>query len=197
MHPRQQSLFQVSHSPRLSSPVLGNSDAGSPPIWAEKPTPLTVPRDSGTDFIDQNGYRMKGKFLLLPLIRAVQVSTTRNKVGSKFDWSSVDFVADSKCLRKLFAWAHGRSDHWRIDTQLAGNNTVLMNSWLLGTRQTSGWSESHGFNFEKAFTHPAPGCEGGTGHCRIVAYVSLFNDPRTHRSSSPIGLWWSPDGCPF
>jgi len=146
---------------------------GSPPIWAEQPTPLTVTRDSGGDFIDQNGHRMNRRFTLLPLIKAVQTTTTttRKKVPSRFDWSSVDFVADRNGLRKLVAWANNKSDYWRIDTQLAGEKTVLMNGWPPVTKQTSGRSQSYGFNFEKACTHPAPGCESGTGHHRIVAYV--------------------------
>ena len=91
--------------------------------------PLAVPRDSGEDFIDQNGYRMKRRFTLLPLIKAVQTTATRKKATSRFDWSSVDFVADRNGLRKLVAWANNKSDYWRIDTQLAGGKTVLMNGW--------------------------------------------------------------------
>lgn len=136
---------------------------------------MTVPRDSGTDFIDQNCHRMKRRFTLLPLIRAVQTFTARKKIASKFNWPSVDFVADRSGLRKLVAWANNKSGHWRIDIQLAGNKTVLMNAWSPATKQTSGWSESYGFNFEKACTHPAPGCESGTGHHRIVTYVRLTN----------------------
>ncbi|KAF9778716.1 hypothetical protein BJ322DRAFT_1114053 [Thelephora terrestris] len=141
---------------------------GCPPIWAEKRAPLIVPRDNGRDFIDQNGYHMKRRFTLLPLIRAVQTIT--NRKTSKFDWPSVDFVADRGALRKLAAWANDKSGHWRMDTQLAGHNTVLINSWPPVTKQTIGHSDSYGYNFEKACTHPAPGCESGTGHHRIITY---------------------------
>ena len=132
---------------------------------------MTVPRDSGHDFIDQNGHRMNRRFTLLPLIEAVQTVTARKKVAPKFDWSSVDFVTDRTGLRKLVAWANSKSDDWRIDTQLAGDKTILINAWSSVTKQSSGQSESYGFNFEKACTHPAPGCESGTGHHRIVTYV--------------------------
>ena len=126
------------------------------------------------DFIDQNGHRMKRRFTLLPLIKAVQAATVRKKrVAPKFDWSSVDFVTDRNGLRKLVAWANNKSDDWRIDTQLAGDKTILINGWPLATKQSSGRSQSYGFNFEKACTHPAPGCESGTGHHRIVTYVSV------------------------
>ena len=183
MYPRQRSSFQVSRPSCLSPAVLNhNLRVGCPPIWVEKPTPLIVPRDSGPNFIDQNGYRMK-RFTLLPLIEAVQAFTARkNKVTSKFDWSSVDFIADCNGLRKLVAWANKKSDHWRIDTQLAGNKTVLANGWSPATKQTIGQPDSYGFNFEKACTHPAPGCESGTGHHRIVTYVrptSVFSSEHT------------------
>lgn len=141
---------------------------------------MTVPRDSGHDFIDQNGHRMNRRFTLLPLIEAVQTVTARKKVAPKFDWSSVDFVTDRTGLRKLVAWANSKSDDWRIDTQLAGDKTILINAWSSVTKQSSGQSESYGFNFEKACTHPAPGCESGTGHHRIVTYVrALYSSGRT------------------
>jgi hypothetical protein len=181
MHPHPQSSFQVSRSSCLPPADLCNSCAalftGSPPIWVEKPTPLSVPRDSGKDFIDQNGHRMKRRFTLLPLIKAVQTSTTRKKVASKFDWSSVDFVTDRNALRKLAAWANNKSDRWRIDTQLAGDRTVLITGCPPVTKQSSGHSQSYGYNFEKACTHPAPGCESGTGHHRIITYVRLLKRP--------------------
>lgn len=183
MRPRQQSSFQVSQPSHLHLDHLCNFVrhpslcTGSPPIWAEQRTPLTVPRDSGEDFIDQNGHHMKRKFTLLPLIRAVQTIANRKKTASEFDWPSVDFVADRGALRKLAAWANNKSGRWRMDTQLAGDKTVLINGWPLATKQTIGHSESYGFNFEKACTHPAPGCESGTGHHRIITYVRLLQYP--------------------
>jgi len=128
---------------------------------------MSVPLDSGKNFIDQNGHRMK-KSPLLPLIRAVQDLTDQG-VTQKFDWPSVDFVTDRGRLRRLLAWAVGLSDKWRIDTELAGANTVLLSGRAPVTKETSGRSTSYGFNFEDASTDPVPG--NGTGHHRIVAYV--------------------------
>ncbi|KAJ7890304.1 hypothetical protein B0H13DRAFT_2531260 [Mycena leptocephala] len=55
-----------------------------------------------------------------------------------------------------------------IDTQLAGN-TVLLNRWETRTRVAfSGFT--YGFNFEKASTDPALGCENSTGH-----HASIWN----------------------
>ena len=134
--------------------------------------PMRVTLDSGKNFIDQNGHRMK-KYTLLPLIKAVQDMTDQGATP-KFDWPSVDFVTDRGRLRKLLAWAAGLSDQWRIDTQLAGVNTVLLSGRAPVTKEASGQSTSYGFNFEDASTYPAPGLGNESGHHRIVAYVRMF-----------------------
>lgn len=133
---------------------------------------MTVPLDSGKNFIDQNGHRMK-RFTLLPLIEAVQDLTDQG-VTQKFDWPSVDFVTDRGRLRKLLAWTTGLSDKWRIDTQLAGTNTVLLSGCAPTTKETSGKSTSYGFNFEDASTYSALGLENESGHHRIVVYVCIW-----------------------
>lgn len=78
-------------------------------------------------------------------------------------------------------WLNGAGDaglkDFRIDLQLAGKKTVLMNRWEKRFREDmSGFT--FGFNFEKATTEAVQGCEGSTGHHRIVKYVSiaLFSD---------------------
>ena len=147
-------------------------DIGSPKIWANKQLPISVPPDGGKNFIDQNWHHMK-KFTLLPPIRAVQYLTDQGDTR-KFDWPSVDFVTDRARLRMLHAWATGRSNRWRIDTQLAGAGTVLMSGCAPVTKKTSGQSTSYGFNFENASTNPAPGLENAHGHYRIVTYVREF-----------------------
>lgn len=142
---------------------------------------MTVPVDSGKNFIDQNGHRMK-KMTLLPLIRAVQDLTDQG-VTQQFDWPSVDFVTDRGRLRLLLAWALGSSDKWRIDTQLAGLNTVLLSGRAPVTKEFSGKSNSFGFNYEEASTCPIPGLEDEPSHHRIIAYVRVFR-PGSGRAPS-------------
>ena len=133
---------------------------------------MTLPLDSGKDFIDQNGHRMED-FTLLPLIRAVQDLTDQG-VTQQFDWPSVDFVTDRGRLRKLLLWAAGRSDQWKVDTQLAGANTVLLSGRPPVTKETSGRSTRCSFNFKEAATYPAPGLGEEPGHHRIIAYVRVL-----------------------
>lgn len=68
----------------------------------------------------------------------------------------------------------GESDHWRIDTQLAGAGTVLLSGRAPVTKETSGWSQSYGFNYEEASTRPIPGLENEPTHYQIIAYVRAF-----------------------
>jgi hypothetical protein len=145
--------------------------------------------DHGYNFVDQNGHRM-GPRTLLPLIRAVQdvESQSGTKEKDRFDWSSVDFVTDRNGLRKLLRWAnHASGDpprDFRIDLQLAGPKTVLMNRWEQVTKEQPGTRRSYGFNFEEAMTISAPGCERGTGYHRIVTYASIL----TAESEIPVRL---------
>ena len=133
---------------------------------------MKVPLDSGEDFIDQNGHRMK-KRTLLPLVKAVQDLTDQGATP-KFDWPSVDFVTDRGRLRKLLAWAGGLSDSWRIDTELAGTKTVLLSGHAPVTKMAGGRSTTYGFNFEEASTYPVPGLEDEPSHHRIITYVRAF-----------------------
>ena len=151
-------------------------DLGSPRIWINKPVPVSVTLDTGCNFVDQSGHRM-GSRTLLPLIRAVQdiESQSNTKEEDKFNWSSVDFVTDRNGLRKLLRWIFAEPGDppkdFRIDMQLAGSKTVLMNRWEQFTKEEPGVRRSYGFNFEEVMTIPSPGCERGTGYHRIITYV--------------------------
>lgn len=122
-----------------------------------------------------------GKQPLLPLIQAVETMSTDHS-RQKVDWPSVDFVTDRNGLRKLLRWvtassaATGKSNDFRIDTQLAGDKTVLLSRWEKVTKERGGNAgQSYGFNFEKAATAAASGCEAATGHHRIITYVSFIS----------------------
>jgi hypothetical protein len=143
---------------------------GSPREWLDKPMPYQVHADDGFMFRDQGGFRCPSA-VLLPLLTAVE--RTAEADGKTFEWSSVDFVTDRNSLRKLLRWIGGTAlKDFRIDTQLAGERTVLLNRWETHPIEQMG-GYTYGFNFEKASTRPAPGCEDGTGHHRIVRYVRI------------------------
>ncbi|KZT22819.1 hypothetical protein NEOLEDRAFT_1097007 [Neolentinus lepideus HHB14362 ss-1] len=140
---------------------------GAPREWIDRPLPFRVDRDTGLLFVDQNGYRVPTA-VLLPLFTAVDI-VDEDMGRATFDWLGVDFVTDRNGLRKLLRWINGTADKtFRIDMQLAGKKTVLLNRWEEATREPS--RGAFGFGFEKATTEPAPGCERSTGHHRIVTY---------------------------
>ncbi|EPQ54880.1 hypothetical protein GLOTRDRAFT_77669 [Gloeophyllum trabeum ATCC 11539] len=141
---------------------------GSPPEWTDRPLPFMVQRDSGTVFVDQNGFRVP-RAVLLPLFKSVDM-VTEETGRPDFDWSSVDFVTDRNGLRKILRWVNGTADKtFRIDMQLVGKQTILLNRWEATTKEPA--RGSFGFGFENATTEPAPGCERSTGHHRIVTYA--------------------------
>ena len=159
----------MSTSQQSSLNISGVHAIGSPRIWAEPDLRDPVLPDSGLRYIDQNGHRMNG-LTLLPLIRAVQDMTDQG-LKPAFDWKSVDFVTARSPLRMLLSWTVGKSDSWRIDTQLAGQ-TVLFSGRAPVTRTWIGGPPSYGFNFETKSTSSVPGLENETGHYRIITYVS-------------------------
>lgn len=142
---------------------------GAPRQWLNRMAPYNVQPDIGVFFVDQNGYRMP-KAPLVPLVAAVQ-KRSETSADCYFDWSEVDFVTDRNALRKLLRWVRneeGMKD-FRIDLDLAGEKTVLVNRWEAKTREQYN-GRTYGFNFEKASTESATGCQKGTGHHRIVSY---------------------------
>ena len=153
--------------------IYSQSSLGSPRRWLDRKLPFNVKADSGIVFVDQNALRMNDT-PLLPLIRSVELMSKISETPSSdgFDWPKVDFVTDRSNLRKILRWIDGSAGGraLRIDAQLAGNGTILLNRWERRTREYG--SGSYGFNLEKATTAPVQGCEETTAHHRIVKYVS-------------------------
>lgn len=149
---------------------------GSPREWRDRTLPFEVPPDSGTDFVDQNSSRLPA-YPLLPLFRAVDVMVDES-AGDPIDWVSVDFISERNGLRKLLRWIADEDESakaFRIDMELAGERTVLLNRWDEKTNQGTIPSRPvYGFNFEKESTSVARGCEGSTGHHRVVKFVRLW-----------------------
>ncbi|KAL7279612.1 hypothetical protein ACG7TL_006018 [Trametes sanguinea] len=133
---------------------------GSPPIWRDRALPYRVPFDTGIVMVDQNNFRMD--------VMAADGTTS-------VDWGAVDIITDRNGLRKLLRWlAHTGQDslkEFRIDLQLGGNKTVLMHRWEKRMRENVVPPKGGcGHNFEHESTSAAPGCQGSTGHHRIVQY---------------------------
>jgi len=144
----------------------------SPPVWKEVRLPFQVPVDTGVQFIDLNAHQF-GSRILLPLLQVVEHTRIVND-KPEFDWPSVDLVTDRNGLRKLLRWATATAADpprdFRIDTQLAGEKTVLFNRWEERNSEDASERRSYAQGFSNRTTEPAPGCRGATGHHRIVSY---------------------------
>ena len=135
--------------------------------------PFSVSPDSGLVYIDQNGDRVPF-YPLLPIFRAADTMKER-KGQDAVDWSSVDVVTDRNNLRKLLSWlGNGGRDDFRIDVQLAGDNTLLLQRWEPRTSEVVTEGRGFGHSYEERCTTTPPGLERwkSTGHHRIISYVS-------------------------
>ena len=112
---------------------------------------------------------------LLPLFCAVDV-VAEDAADTSMDWPAVDVVTDRSCLRNLLRWIRhadtGRSPRkdFRIDLQLGGAKTVLMQRWDTRTCQylTPPFRGCRA-NFDRAATIQPQGC--CPNHFRIIQYV--------------------------
>ncbi len=151
-------------------------------MWRDKLLPYTVTPDTGETYAYSNSLKMPSS-PLLPIFRVVDFmeSSDTSSTRPKLDWPSIDFITDRNNLRKLLTWVEGKDkggwiDDFRIDLQLCGIGTVLMQRWeprAVYASENSGFGDS----FERESTSPGPGCEEGiiAGHNRIISYVSSLN----------------------
>ena len=147
-------------------------------MWRNRPTPYTVPPDSGITHAYSNSVKLPSS-PLLPLFRAIDHMESSSP-STQVNWSSIDFITDRNNLRKLLSWIEhkdkGTEVHdFRIDLQLCGVGTVLMQRWeprAIYAAENSGFGDS----FERESTSHGPDCQDGmlTGHSRIISYVSLI-----------------------
>ncbi|KAK0232579.1 hypothetical protein IW262DRAFT_1451024 [Armillaria fumosa] len=133
---------------------------GAPRIWSHRPTPFTLPPDSGYQACDSNALRLP-PYPLLPVFLAVD--------ASDFDWASADVVADCHSLLCLTAFANGQRRDFRMDLQLAGSKTILCTRWESKVLMHANLG-GYGRNFELMRTRPAPGCEHAGSHHRVITY---------------------------
>ena len=140
---------------------------GSAPEWIDRSLPIQMKADKGTHYVDQNTFKSPTS-VLLPLFRSVDV------LNKEVDWPAVDVVTDRNGLRKLLRWINGIDvKGFRIDTELAGEQTVLFSRWEFRNRENL-LGRTYGLHFEEAMTSVVPGCERSTSHHRIVKYVRIW-----------------------
>ncbi|ERF75695.1 hypothetical protein EPUS_01525 [Endocarpon pusillum Z07020] len=139
---------------------------GAPAQWTEQNLPITLPRDTGSHFIDQNAYRVP-QFPFEPLFRALQV------MKPEFSLNDIDLVTNRNSLRKLFDFVKGRArDSFRIDLHMV-QKTLFLTRRERNTREIIYGSRDSGYghNFEHTFSTPEPGIEDSASHHRVIRYA--------------------------
>ncbi|KAF9046287.1 hypothetical protein BJ165DRAFT_1527400 [Panaeolus papilionaceus] len=142
---------------------------GSPAHWDERPLPYGVQPDVGPWPVDEHTLRLPSA-PFLPLVAAVN-QIQQDHQGAPFDWASVDFITSRNVLRNLTRWTRGQSkDDFRIDLDVVGKKTVLLNRWTSSNSEGEFWGNTFGINFEKESTTIGEDCENATGNIRVVTY---------------------------
>ncbi|KAF6837178.1 hypothetical protein CPLU01_03290 [Colletotrichum plurivorum] len=138
---------------------------GHAPIWQDIPLPITLQKDEGTYFIDQNASRVP-EFPFEPLFRATA------SMNPSFRFEDVDVLVNRNSLRKLLDFSARRhQDSFRINLHLVGR-TLVVERCERSARELIRGSQNTGFGrrFEAAFTkHPA-GLEDSAAHHRALKY---------------------------
>ncbi|XP_006462526.1 hypothetical protein AGABI2DRAFT_119382 [Agaricus bisporus var. bisporus H97] len=172
---------------------------GSPREWQERPLPHYLRLDREGHYRDQYDPRMRS-INLLPLLLSVNHWQERTQPSEKYPWYDVDFITNRNSIRNLLRilrnqssgsydsrgitkdYSRGNfnnpsySNPVRIDVELAGNKTILLNRWDSTTFEPI-TRNSCGFNFENAFTREADAVSAldsvskdSGRHLRIVSY---------------------------
>jgi hypothetical protein len=164
---------------------------GSPALWKERVLPFTLEPDDGTSFIDQNGAKMS-QYPMLPLFAAADaMRDDGKKAPPPVNWPDVDVITDRNGLRKLLRWlnpSQGRQPRdFRIDVELVGAKTIVLNRWE-GRVHNTPTVKSFGFAFEAATSRAAPGCPP-SGHHRTITYVRCRSHPCKRSINVEDRIW--------
>jgi hypothetical protein len=138
---------------------------GGPPRWSPKDLPVTLPRDRGCQFVDQNAFRVP-RYPFEPAFRALSV------MNPSLQLNDTDVVVNRNSLRKLLDFSAGRrQDQFRMDLHMI-NDTLFVSRREQNARlMIHGAANSgYGHSFETIFTEPQAGLNQSSSHHRIIRY---------------------------
>lgn len=127
--------------------------------------PVTLPRDTGYQFIDQNAFRVPG-YPFEPAFRALSV------MNASVLLDDVDLVVNRNSLRKLLDFAAGRrQDPFRMDLHMIGDTLFVSRREKTARQMIHGAVNSgYGHSFETIFTKSQAGLDRSSSHHRVVRY---------------------------
>ncbi|KJZ68351.1 hypothetical protein HIM_12260 [Hirsutella minnesotensis 3608] len=135
-------------------------------VWQDIPLPITLPKDKGNYFIDQDA----AKIPQYPFETLFQATAC---MRHSFRFDDVDIVVNRNSLRKLLDFCCGRVKQvFRLNLSLV-HNTLVIERYEKSARQlirgsrNSGW----GHAFEQAFTKFPTAIQESSGHHRVLCYA--------------------------
>ncbi|KAI1498341.1 hypothetical protein F5X99DRAFT_420649 [Biscogniauxia marginata] len=138
---------------------------GFAPIWQNNSLPITLPKDKGVNYIDQNSF-CSPQYPFRPLFQSLA------SMKPQLCFDDVDVVVNRISLRKLLDFCEGRvRESFRINLSLVGD-TLFIERCERSLRSFIKRSHVPGYgrSFEEAFTKYPRGLEDSIGHHRVIQY---------------------------
>ncbi|KAH8752665.1 hypothetical protein F5882DRAFT_368496 [Hyaloscypha sp. PMI_1271] len=138
---------------------------GGAAVWKDMSLPISVPKDSGMHFIDQNASRIP-TYPFEVVFQAIEVM----RPSLRFD--TVDVLINRNSMRKLLDFCHGRNqDSFRINLHIVRNTLIIERCEKNAKEMIRGSGGSgYGHNFERTFTQLPSGLEDSSSHHRVLRY---------------------------
>jgi hypothetical protein len=136
---------------------------GVPPKLKSLDLPVTMMKDAGFQFVDQNAFRVP-ESPFEPIFRAL------SSMNPSVEFSTVDVVTNRNSLRNLLCFSQGRAESsFRIDLNTV-HETLFLTRHEKNSRLKIGGAMHQGFghNFEQACTEPP--YLNSCGHHRVIRY---------------------------
>jgi hypothetical protein len=138
---------------------------GGPPKWAPPALPVTLARDSGFQFVDQNAFRVP-RYPFEPVFQALSIMNPNIRLDE------TDIIVNRNSLRKLLDFAaEKRQDPFRMDLHMVKDTLFISRKekkdrlMIHGSRNTG-----YGHSLEDVFTKPEEGLETSSSHHRVICY---------------------------
>ncbi|KAK7427012.1 hypothetical protein QQZ08_006439 [Neonectria magnoliae] len=138
---------------------------GDPPRYVPRPVPISLARDLGRYFIDQNQFRVP-EYPFEVVFRALEV------MNPDYKFNNVDVLVNRNTLQKLLDYCAGKQHNdFRLNLFVVQNTLIIerceekLVDMIRGVGN-NGW----GHNFEAAITRSLPGMENIVGYHRVLEY---------------------------
>lgn len=160
-----QLLFPVYHINSAHLSYRLTSLLGGPPKWAPPALPVTLTQDSGSQFVDQNAFRVP-KYPFEPAFQALSIMNPNIRLDE------TDILVNRNSLRKLLDFAAGkRQDPFRMDLHMVKDTLFISRKEKNARSMIHGSHNSgYGHSLEDVFTKPEDGLDTSSSHHRVICY---------------------------